>query len=241
MASYTPNLNLIKPADADSYDVANDNGNMDKIDAAYGTLNSNIRTIHPTTELGTMNDLVSLISESASGSFVNCRIGATIVNKLCGVSARQGVINAFKANASSDYIEYTVIDTEAIVYSGYYSISMDTATYNSFNSRNTYSITLNSGWTCSNAKEVVKIGRVCILQFNGLTTSSTGSGWVTVGTVDENVTPSGRILGYLACDNAMSAGKTTVAECRINTNKTIEIYAPQSGTTYWGGFMYFCN
>ena len=42
MASYTPNLNLIKPADVDSYDVANDNGNMDKIDAAYASLNSNI-------------------------------------------------------------------------------------------------------------------------------------------------------------------------------------------------------
>ena len=42
MASYTPNLNLIKPADADSYDVANDNGNMDKIDAAYASLNSNL-------------------------------------------------------------------------------------------------------------------------------------------------------------------------------------------------------
>lgn len=45
MASYTPNLNLIKPADADSYDVANDNGNMDKIDAAYNSLNSKIENI----------------------------------------------------------------------------------------------------------------------------------------------------------------------------------------------------
>lgn len=44
MASYTPNLNLIKPADADSYDVANDNGNMDKIDAAYASLNSNLES-----------------------------------------------------------------------------------------------------------------------------------------------------------------------------------------------------
>jgi len=42
MASYTTNLNLIKPADSDSYDVANDNGNMDKIDVWAGTTNTAI-------------------------------------------------------------------------------------------------------------------------------------------------------------------------------------------------------
>ena len=42
MASYTPNYNLKKPADSDSYDIADHNGNMDKIDTALNTLNSNI-------------------------------------------------------------------------------------------------------------------------------------------------------------------------------------------------------
>ena len=41
MASYTPNYNLKKPADSDSYDIADHNGNMDKIDTALNTLNSN--------------------------------------------------------------------------------------------------------------------------------------------------------------------------------------------------------
>ena len=99
------------------------------LNALGSAVNTKITTIHPTTELGTMSDLVSLLNENASGLFVNCRIGSTIVNKLCGVSARQGTINAFKSNASSDYIEYTVIDTEAVVYTGYYKISTDTATY----------------------------------------------------------------------------------------------------------------
>lgn len=55
MASYTPNYNLKKPADADSYDIADHNGNMDKIDTALNTLSSkslNKRTITGTTTDG---------------------------------------------------------------------------------------------------------------------------------------------------------------------------------------------
>lgn len=44
MASYTPNYNLKKPTDAESYDINDDNSNMDKIDAALNTLNSKIAT-----------------------------------------------------------------------------------------------------------------------------------------------------------------------------------------------------
>lgn len=40
MASYTPNYNLKKPADSDSYDIADANGNMDIIDGALNTLNN---------------------------------------------------------------------------------------------------------------------------------------------------------------------------------------------------------
>lgn len=40
MASYTPNYNLKKPADADSYDIADANGNMDLIDSALKTLDN---------------------------------------------------------------------------------------------------------------------------------------------------------------------------------------------------------
>lgn len=44
MASYTPYYNLKKPADSDSYDIADHNGNMDKIDTALNTLNGKIAT-----------------------------------------------------------------------------------------------------------------------------------------------------------------------------------------------------
>ena len=44
MANYTPNYNLKKPEDSDSYDIADANGNMDIIDGALNTLNNQIAT-----------------------------------------------------------------------------------------------------------------------------------------------------------------------------------------------------
>ncbi|MBO7662989.1 MAG: hypothetical protein J6U01_06425 [Clostridia bacterium] len=41
MASYTTNLNLKKPAGSENVAIGDINNNMDTIDAAYGTLNSN--------------------------------------------------------------------------------------------------------------------------------------------------------------------------------------------------------
>lgn len=111
---------------------------------------------------------------------------------------------------------------------------------NTLKTKNAYSVSLGTGWSAT-INEVIKIGRVCILQFNGLQVTSTATGWTNVGTVDSNVTPSGRIFGYLSCDNQMTAGQTTVAECRVNTDRTVDIYAPQSDIRYWGGFTYFCD
>lgn len=42
MASYTPNINLKKPADGDAYDIADANGNMDAIDTAIGSLRESV-------------------------------------------------------------------------------------------------------------------------------------------------------------------------------------------------------
>ena len=78
-----------------------------------------------------------------------------------------------------------------------------------------------------------------IIQYNGLTTSTTVSGWTTVGTMGDNVVAYKRTWGFLACDNSMSSGRTTVAECRVNTDGTIDIYSPQAGEKYWGGFAFF--
>ena len=42
MATYTTNLNLKKPAESENYNILDWNNNSDKIDTAYGTLNSQI-------------------------------------------------------------------------------------------------------------------------------------------------------------------------------------------------------
>ena len=106
--------------------------------------------------------------------------------------------------------------------------------------RSVLSITLASGFSAT-INEVVKTGRVCIVQVNGLTTSTTRSGWYQVGTLPSKATPSGRILGTFVCDNSLSGGKAPVAEVRVNTDGSIEVYSPQSGEKYWGGFTYICN
>ena len=46
MASYTPNYSLKKPADADTYDIADANGNMDLIDTALHSQNEAITALN---------------------------------------------------------------------------------------------------------------------------------------------------------------------------------------------------
>lgn len=62
MASYTPNYNLKKPADSDSYDIADANGNMDIIDTQLNALNSRIETYRPATSYTTLADIKSMIT-----------------------------------------------------------------------------------------------------------------------------------------------------------------------------------
>jgi len=100
------------------------------------------------------------------------------------------------------------------------------------------SITAASGFSASTA-EVQVSGNMGIIQYNGLTTSTTASGWTKVGTIGDSVVAYKRTWGYLMCDNSMSSGRSSVAECRVNTDGTIEVYNPQGGEKYWGGFAFF--
>lgn len=68
MASYTPNYNLKKPADADSYDIADANGNMDIIDGALNTLNNQVGLLDSGSN--TTNDiLATAVSVTKSSSY----------------------------------------------------------------------------------------------------------------------------------------------------------------------------
>ena len=98
-------------------------------------------------------------------------------------------------------------------------------------------LTLSSGWS-GTTYEVQSTNNIGIIQLNGLTTGTTKTGWQTVATLPSGLWPKSRTLGVLACDNSMSSGKTSVAECRINTDGEVQIYAPQASEKYWGGFSY---
>lgn len=86
MASYTPNYNLKKPADSDSYDIADHNGNMDKIDAVLYTLNS--KSLNKTTVTGT----------TSSNGNINISMGAEQYD-IISVSYVGGIAIPYKANA----------------------------------------------------------------------------------------------------------------------------------------------
>ena len=73
MASYTPNYNLKKPADADTYDIADANGNMDLIDTALHSQNEAIANIN-TPSLISVSDFNSLTTPgrySLGGNYTN--------------------------------------------------------------------------------------------------------------------------------------------------------------------------
>ena len=127
MASYTTNLNLIKPADSDSYDVANDNGNMDKIDVWAGTTN---------TAIGNKADKSNTFTSqrSTSGS-VDCN-GYNKTGSYYGTWTSNYPTGA----SASGYLVVIMLDTETANYCKQY--------YTPYNSNATYLRTNNNGtWT----------------------------------------------------------------------------------------------
>ena len=76
MASYTTNYNLKKPADSDSYDIADANGNMDIIDGALNTLNSKV-TIQTLSTNGTTDADGFINTGLASSKVVLCAYATT--------------------------------------------------------------------------------------------------------------------------------------------------------------------
>lgn len=65
MASYTPNLNLKKPAGSENVSIGDINTNMDAIDTAYGTLNGNLAT------------MLDAASKSVVSDFNTCKTAGT--------------------------------------------------------------------------------------------------------------------------------------------------------------------
>ena len=111
MASYTPNYNLKKPADADSYDIADHNGNMDKIDTALNTLNSNLSkvghttTITATTLADLKTNLLDAVNGVASGDMLAVRIAPSFSSDgfTSGTTYGGYAYNIFKSGGTTSY------------------------------------------------------------------------------------------------------------------------------------------
>ena len=109
MASYTTNLNLKKPAGSENVAIGDINNNMDTIDQAYGTLNSNVNP-HKNTYGMEAKEALSDVSQNA---WFNIRTVFNAFNDVdftgigviyCRNTAELGLIRAFHPfgeNASS--------------------------------------------------------------------------------------------------------------------------------------------
>lgn len=97
MASYTPNYNLKKPADSDSYDIADDNGNMDKIDTALNTLNSNLANYSYADATKVGNYWVSgLIRAHRKGYVVTLKLDNMAINAVSGRTQIATIPNGYR-------------------------------------------------------------------------------------------------------------------------------------------------
>ena len=91
MANYTPNYNLKKPIDSEYYDVADQNGNMDKIDTALNTLNSKITGNSYSNSGLTFTDCALVV-----GGYAKCG-NIVIINMRLSVTSASPKINGFPA------------------------------------------------------------------------------------------------------------------------------------------------
>jgi len=129
MASYTTNLNLKKPSGSENVAIGDINNNMDTIDQAYGTLNSNLST-KPTRET---------ITIPANGSYI-IPFGSSgkrgILSNYSGNNANMGLWLIYITTTGS---YYTQVQSSAIL-----SLSSDSTglkiTNSSNNAANVYVI-----------------------------------------------------------------------------------------------------
>ena len=105
MASYTPNYNLKKPADSDSYDIADHNGNMDKIDTALNTLSSNISRYNATSQ-DALTSIVNTAKLAPTGATIAFSGDSSTGTSLVGVA---GVCFGNIKNVNASRMDYMVV------------------------------------------------------------------------------------------------------------------------------------
>ena len=115
MASYTPNYNLKKPADSDSYDIADANGNMDIIDGALNTLNSKIETV-------TVSSSTTIKSLVANGTKRFTATSSSVFTDFPGTNTRYYPIISIYKSGNNAQIDSSCVsgNNEPVFIRGYY-------------------------------------------------------------------------------------------------------------------------
>ena len=87
-----------------------------------GATNSKISNLHPTAELTSISEILTLVNKPENNGYALFRVTNTLNNSLTGADKHATVL-AFKTSSVSDYIEFISLDYDGDVRTGSYKIS----------------------------------------------------------------------------------------------------------------------
>ena len=102
--------------------TADDDGGLNSV---YDALNSNLSNLHPTAELSSISEIVTLVGKPENNGYALFRVTQALNNSLTGVNKHATVL-AFKASPVSNYIEFLSLDYDGDVRTGSYNVSSNT-------------------------------------------------------------------------------------------------------------------
>ena len=152
MATYTTNYNLKKPADADSYDIADANGNMDIIDGALNTLNNQISKYDATSWIGNVTSIDTLNALTIPGRY------RYYIN-ISGVGLESGwaVVDVAALSGYDNYQQTITFASSGAVYTRMHSTGGTWGDFVSLSNQIAYQVN-----TSVSGVVYRKFGRVCI-------------------------------------------------------------------------------
>ena len=89
------------------------------------TLSSNLSNLHPTDDLSSISEIVTLVNNQDNNGYALFRVTNTLNNSLTGVN-KSATVLAFKTSPVSNYIEFLSLDYDGDVRTGSYNVSSNT-------------------------------------------------------------------------------------------------------------------
>ena len=133
MASYTTNLNLKKPSGSENVAIGDINNNMDTIDNAYGTLNSNMNTRNKEVVLTSSQNILTVALDLDICPLREARYFDLRNSNNSGVPTVYGVAVVMKRNVNNPLvviygengnIYYNTYSTDQSVWAGWKQVNM---------------------------------------------------------------------------------------------------------------------